>query len=104
MSLSKYDYFTWLFVRIFVYLFPFSMIEIFAKSQASYGFIPFALLVTFVFVVTEKIGVVNEDPFENRIQDVPMSAICRDIERDLRELLDETDLPAPPEAENGYLF
>lgn len=100
----QYDYFTWLFVRVFVYLFPFSMIETFAKSQASYGFIPFSLLVTFVFVITEKIGVVNEDPFENRIQDVPMTAICRDIERDLKEILDETPLPAKLEAKDGYLF
>jgi ion channel-forming bestrophin family protein len=100
----QYDYFTSLFVRIFVYLFPFAMIDTFSKGNIGILLIPFSLLVTFVFVITEKIGVVNEDPFENRIQDVPMTAICRDIERDLKELLDETHIPAKIEAKDGYLF
>ena len=35
------------------------------------------------------LGEVNEDPFEGRITDVPLTAICNTIERDLRELLGE---------------
>ncbi|MCA6515847.1 MAG: hydrogenase, partial [Chitinophagaceae bacterium] len=45
-----------------------------------------------------------EDPFENRITDVPLTAMCNTIERDLREMLEENDLPKKLEAENGFLF
>ncbi len=100
----QYSYFTFLFVRIFVYLFPFGVIDTFSKGNIGFMLIPFSLLITFVFVITEKIGMVNENPFENRIQDVPISALCRDIERDLKELLDDTDIPPKMQTENGYLM
>ena len=41
----------------------------------------------------ETVGDSSEDPFENFINDVPMTALCKTIEIDLREMLDETDLP-----------
>ena len=40
----------------------------------------------------ETIGDSSENPFENCINDVPMTAICRKIEIDLREKLGETEL------------
>jgi putative membrane protein len=52
----------------------------------------------------ERTGAVNEEPFENRITDVPLSAYCTDIERDLRETLDERTLPDSLAPQNGYLF
>ncbi len=39
-----------------------------------------------------------------RATDVPMTAICTDIERDLREALDESGVPAAPTPTNGYLW
>jgi putative membrane protein len=51
-----------------------------------------------------KVGEVNEDPFENKITDVPMTALCSTLERDLREMLGETDLPTKPEPAKGFLF
>ena len=45
----------------------------------------------------------NEDPFENRITDVPLSAMCNTIERDLKEMLGETELPAKAVPEKGFL-
>lgn len=41
----------------------------------------------------EIVGDNSEDPFENFVNDVPMTALCRTIEIDLREMLDETKLP-----------
>jgi putative membrane protein len=66
--------------------------------------IPVSVIISFVFAVIGKVGEVNEDPFENRITDVPLSAMCNTIERDLREMLGETDLPKKLEPENGFLF
>jgi hypothetical protein len=38
------------------------------------------------------------------ITDVPLSAYCIDIERDLRETLGEPTLPDRLAPQNGYLF
>ena len=57
-----------------------------------------------VFVIMERTGAVNEDPFENQITDVPLTAICNTIERNLREMLGEAKLPQKMEAVEGYLF
>jgi putative membrane protein len=63
-----------------------------------------SILVSFVFGVMGKVGEVNEDPFENQITDIPMTSMCNTIERDLKEMLGEADLPAKLEAKDGYIF
>ena len=52
----------------------------------------------------ERTGAANEDPFENQVTDIPMTALCNTIERDLKEMLGETELPEKIQAQNGYLF
>ena len=42
----------------------------------------------------EQIGEYSENPFDNAVNDVPISTICRNIEIDILELLGETELPA----------
>jgi len=66
--------------------------------------IPLAGVIALLFTTIERTGAVNEEPFENRITDVPLSAACREIERDLLALLGEADLPPRLEPQNGYLF
>lgn len=56
-----------------------------------------------MFAIIGKVGEVNEDPFEGRITDVPLNALCNTIERDLRELLGEAELPAKLQPVDGYL-
>lgn len=97
--LRQYDYFTRLFIWIFNTLLPFSFVE-----QLGALTIPFSTLISFVFVVLSLIGSNNEDPFESRVQDVPMTAICRVIERDLKNLLNEPNLPPLLQPVNGILM
>jgi ion channel-forming bestrophin family protein len=52
----------------------------------------------------EKIGEVTENPFEGTANDVPISAISRTIEIDLREMLGETDLPPKIEPVHDILM
>lgn len=85
-------------------LIPFSFITIFANAGMSWFIIPVTLLLAFVFGIVERTGAVNEEPFENLITDIPMSAFCTEIERDLREMLDETEIPPKLQAQNGYLY
>jgi putative membrane protein len=53
-------------------------------------------LVGFIFLALDRMGRDLEDPFDNKIYDVPMTAITTTIEVNLRQLLGETDLPASP--------
>jgi len=57
--------------------------------------IPFSTLVMWVFFSIEKVGEVSENPFEGNPNDTPITALSRTIEIDLREMLDESDIPEP---------
>ncbi|MBX9668597.1 MAG: hypothetical protein K2X93_13310 [Candidatus Obscuribacterales bacterium] len=102
----QYAFFSELFVIIFVCLLPFGLIGEFAKLDENCAWltIPFSVLISFVFYTMEQVGDTSENPFEGSINDVPMTAICRTIEIDLKELLGESDLPAPIEAVNFVLM
>lgn len=102
--LRQYHYFTRLFLYVFVLLLPFALLGDFVKSGLAFLTLPVSVLVVFVFAVLSKVGEANEDPFENRISDVPLTALCLAIERDLREMLGETELPETPKGEKGILF
>jgi putative membrane protein len=100
----QYAYFTRVFVWLFVALTPLCLIRgITTETQAGWLVIPVSLVLAFVFTVIERTGAVNEDPFENRITDVPMAYYCREIERHVAEVLGE---PLPPKLEprDGYLW
>ncbi|MDX1940523.1 MAG: bestrophin family ion channel [Saprospiraceae bacterium] len=102
--LRQYHFFTKLFLFVFMAVLPFSLISDFNKMGVPALMMPLSILVSFVFGVMGKVGEVNEDPFENRITDIPMSAMCNTIERDLKEMLGETDLPEKTLPQNGFLF
>lgn len=96
---KQYDYFPMLFVRIYCILLPIGMVE-------SLGwFTPLgSTLVGFMFLALDKIGRDLEDPFDNTIYDVPLTAICKTIEINLRQLLNEQHLPEPETPIRGVLW
>lgn len=102
--LRQYHFFTQLFLLVFMAVLPFSLIAEFNKMGIPALMIPLGILISFVFGVMGKVGEVNEDPFENRITDIPMSALCNTIERDLKEMLGEQNLPQKHAAKKGFLF
>jgi len=101
--LRQYHYFTRLFLLVFMAVLPFSLINDFTKMGYPALMVPLSILVSFVFGVMGKVGEVNEDPFVNRITDVPLAALCNTIERDLKEMLGETHLPPKLEPVKGFL-
>jgi len=100
----QYDFFTRLFLWVFFLLLPSSLIGLFGAGTASWPMIPLATLIALVYATVNRAGQVIEDPFENKLQDVPMSALCIAIERDLREQLGETELPPAAMAVDGFLL
>lgn len=102
----QYAYYARIFVWVFVALLPCGLLDVFADSIASGGAIASArmpaiammfssALVTWVFVTMEVVGDFSEDPFEGSVADVPMNAMCRTIEIDLKQMLGADDLPEP---------
>jgi putative membrane protein len=102
--LRQYHFFTKLFLLVFMAVLPFSLITDFNKMGVPGLMVPVSVLVSFVFGVMGKVGEVNEDPFENQITDIPMTSMCNTIERDLKEMLGEADLPAKLEPKDGFIF
>jgi len=102
--LRQYHFFTRLFLLVFMIVLPFSLIGDFNRMGMPALMIPVSILVSFVFGVMGKAGEVNEDPFENRITDVPLTAICNTIERDLEEMLGEKELTTKLQPEKGFLY
>lgn len=85
------------FIRLFVWLVPFGMLQEFRKldAVAIWLTIPFSVVVTWLFLALEKIGESTENPFEGSANDVPITALSRTIEIDLRQMLGERDVPPP---------
>jgi ion channel-forming bestrophin family protein len=102
--LRQYHYFTRLFLFTFILLLPFSLIADFSRMGTDYLVMPVSLIISFVFAILAKVGEVNEDPFENRITDVPLSSLCNTIERDLREMLGEASLPEKLQPADQILY
>lgn len=104
-----------LFVRVFAALIPLGMLDVFADKLGEtagaleiivtgFPMVVASALVTWVFWVMEGLGDATEDPFERSFSDVPMNALCRVIERDLREMLGETEIPDKERAIDGVLY
>ena len=101
-----YAEFSTIFTRLFVVTVPFGLLDVFADhipaglptADNAAWLLPYfaaAGAISWVFLTTESIGSASEDPFERSMNDVPMNALSIVIERDLRELLGETDIPDP---------
>lgn len=95
----QYEFYTRLFVWFFALILPATMIDALGWRTPF-----FTVPTSFLFFALEGVAAVNEDPFENRIQDTPLTALCRTIEINLRELGGEKDLPPPLQPVDGYLL
>ncbi|WP_338876211.1 bestrophin family ion channel [Spirosoma sp. SC4-14] len=94
------------FIRLFVIMVPFGLLKEFDKlgDNLVWLTIPFSVVVSWVFTTLEKIGESTENPFEGGPNDTPITSMSRTIEIDLREMLDETNLPPAIQAVNNILM
>ena len=94
----QYTTATFFFIVLFILLLPFGMLNVFSGLQDKIWVlisIPFSVVGCWVFWTMERIGDYSENPFEGLYNDVPISSMARGIEIDIRQMLDETDLPEP---------
>ena len=103
-----------LFMKLFCLLLPFGLLQEFDRlNDGMTGFlqgkmvwlvIPFSVLISWVFTSLEQVGESTENPFEGGANDVPISQMSRSMEIDVREMLNETDLPLPLEPINNIIL
>lgn len=104
--------FTWL----FIVLLPLAFLDVFESEASSehlstilshefmFSLVPFAVLISWIFFMIERVGDSSEDPFEGGVNDVPISSLCRLTEIDLMQALGETDIPLPLEPVDEVLY
>ena len=105
------------FVWIFLILLPFGLVPEFDRIDETFAnmfprlgdhfvwlAVPFCTVVSWVFHTMEAIGENTENPFEGGPNDVPITDMSRGIEIDIRQLIDDTDIPAPYEWKNDIVM
>ncbi|WP_282036586.1 bestrophin family protein [Saccharicrinis aurantiacus] len=95
-----------IFIGIFIFLVPFSMIPS-LMNLGTWGAaisVMMTALIGWVYIMMEIVGDYSENPFQGMANDIPMLSLCRTIEIDLLEMLGETDLPAPIKPKKGVLM
>jgi putative membrane protein len=102
----QFSIFSRVFVKLFIILLPFGLLKDLGQlaTWGAWLTIPFSLLISWVFYTMEQIGEFSENPFDNSVNDIPVSTICRNIEIDIKEMLGENDLPAKINPENNVLL
>lgn len=83
-------------ISIFMFLLPFGMIDVFSHSTETWTIwlaVPATVVCFWIFWLMDRVGEYSENPFEGLANDVPIRSMARGIEIDIRQMLDETDLP-----------
>jgi len=94
-----YDLFIRRFISIYCVLLPLGMV-------ASLGLLTpvGSTFVGFIFLALDKIGRDLETPFENLPHDIPLTAMSRTIEINLKQMIGEKETPEPLAPVNGILW
>ncbi len=95
----QYSLLPLIFIRIYCLLLPLGVVaNLGVATWLGSG------LIGFMFLVLDEVGRDLEDPFENRVYDVPMAAITRTIEIDLLQAIGSAEIPEPIQPEAGILM
>lgn len=89
----EYDGFIRYLIWIQISIIPIYFLGIFSDDLSKILIIPLTIAVTLIIGFANKAGEIMEDPFENRIHDIPMSALCNKIERDMLQQLGSERVP-----------
>ncbi|KQS92266.1 bestrophin family ion channel [Chryseobacterium sp. Leaf394] len=97
---------------LFVISVPFGLLNEFAKlgegtileCYSVWLNVPFSMILMWVFVTLDTVGESSMNPFEGSANDVPITQISRTIEIDMRDMLDEENLPPAIAPKNNIVL
>lgn len=90
------------FLHLIIYFFVITL-SISLKDVIVYFELPLLIVISAAFFLLEKTATYMQDPFNNQPTDTPVTAIARNIEINIRQLLHETQVPEPQKPSNFYL-
>ncbi|SKB60175.1 bestrophin family protein [Dyadobacter psychrophilus] len=97
---STYSLYIHLALHFFILLLPFGLVELFGFLM-----VPVLIVITGCFFLIEKMAIHLQDPFENKPTDTPMLTISRNIERDLKQMMRDKQMPVMvPQPEQFYVL
>jgi len=91
------------FLHLTIYLFLITL-SISLRDIESYFEIPLLVVISSAFLLLEKTASHLEDPFSNLPTDTAMTTISTTIEINIRQLLDERDVPKPESSDSFYIL
>ncbi|MDZ4757018.1 MAG: bestrophin family ion channel [Bacteroidota bacterium] len=91
-----------LFLHFAIYLFV-VILSIALKGVDTYFEIPLLVVISMMFFLIEKSATHLQDPFSNKPSDTSVTAIARTIEINIKQLLDEQEIPKPLEPNSFYI-
>jgi len=94
---STYSLYIHFSLLLFIAMLPFGVIDYFGFLE-----VPLVVAISASFLLIEKMAIHLQDPFENKPTDTPMTAIAGTIERDLKQLMHDQDLPEEKRQEKYY--
>lgn len=94
---STYSLYIHFSLLLFIAMLPFGVIDYFGFLE-----VPLVVAISASFLLIEKMAIHLQDPFESKPTDTPMTAIAGTIERDLKQLMHDQDLPEEKRQEKYY--
>lgn len=92
-----------LFLRFFIYVFVITLAVSLAET-ISYFSILVLLLISCSFFLLEKSATFLQDPFADKPTDTPVTSLATTIEINIKQLLNETQLPEPVKPKGYYIM
>lgn len=92
-----------LFLHGFIYLFVITL-SISLSDISGYFEIPLLILISSAFFLLERTATHLQDPFSNKPTDTAMTAIALTIETNLKQLMNEKEIPQPQQPNEFYLM
>ena len=91
-----------IFLRFIIYLFVITLASS-LKDVEIYFELPLLLVISSIFFLLEKTSGHLQDPFSGRPTDIAVTYIARTIEINIKQLLNEIEIPEPSEPNTYYL-
>ncbi len=100
---STYSLYIHFALNLFIMMLPFSLIEYFGFME-----VPVVIAIAATFMLIEKMAIHLQDPFENKPTDTPMTTISKNIERDLKQMLNDysirEEVPVQQDKDTYYVL
>jgi putative membrane protein len=92
-----------LFLHLFIYVFVITLSLALAEMPVYYE-VPLVVFISTAFFLLEKSATLLQDPFANKPTDTAMTAIATTIETNIKQLINEKNIPEPFQSKGFYLM